>query len=105
MKILYLPRFQKEYRKIPSEIHDLAEKKEKIFRKNSFDSVLKTHKLHGALAGFWAFSLNYKYRIIFDFADKNIVRFYSIGAHDIYEWNPHKLGSKPSWARPMEFVI
>ncbi len=85
MKILYLPRFQKEYRKIPSEIQDLAEKKEKIFRGNPFDSALKTHKRHGELAGFWAFSLNYKYRIIFDFADKNTVRFYSIGDHDIYE--------------------
>lgn len=85
MKILYLPRFRKEYRKVSAEIQDLAEEKEKIFRKNPFDSALKTHKLHGELASFWAFSVNYKYRIIFDFADEKTARFYSIGNHDIYE--------------------
>lgn len=85
MKILYLPRFEKEYKKLPKDIQELAGKREGIFRKNPFDSKLKTHKLHGPLNDFWAFSLDRKYRVIFDFANKNIIRFYSIGDHDIYE--------------------
>ena len=84
MKILYLQKFEREYRKLPPQIKDAAEEKEKIFRKNPFDSRLKTHKLHGELNEFWAFSINYQYRIIFDFADKNTVRFYTVGKHDIY---------------------
>lgn len=86
MKILYLPKFGKQYKKLPAKIKDLAEDKEKIFRKNPFDSSLKTHRLHGKLSSFLEFSVNYEYRIIFDFADKkkNIARFYFIGKHEIY---------------------
>lgn len=65
-------------------IKNLAEKKETVFRQDPFDRGLKTHKLHGVLEGFYAFSLTAEHRIIFDFADKNTVRFYDIGDHDIY---------------------
>ena len=85
MKILYLAKFEREYKKIPKEIQELTEKKEKIFRKNPFDQKLKTHKLHGPLASFWSFSVDYKFRVVFDFVDKDTIRFYSIGNHDIYE--------------------
>ncbi len=85
MRILYLPKFEKQYKKLPVEVKNLAEKKEKIFRQDPFDSKLKTHKLHGELNSFWSFSISYDYRIIFDFIDKKTVRFYSVGKHDIYE--------------------
>jgi addiction module RelE/StbE family toxin len=83
--ILCHPKFVREYRRLPETVKDLAEKKEVIFRDNPFDPRLKTHKLKGPLTGFWAFSINQKYRIIFDFADKGTVRFYSVGDHDIYD--------------------
>ena len=85
MKILYHPRFAREYKKLPVTVQRPAEEQEKRFRKNPFDPQLKTHKLHGPLKDFWAFSVDHRYRIIFDFADKNAIRFYSIGDHDIYE--------------------
>ena len=85
MQIFYLPKFAREYKKLPSNIQDLAEKREKIFSKDPFDPRLKTHRLHGPLHGFWSFSIDYKNRIIFDFVDHNTVRFYSIGDHDIYD--------------------
>lgn len=85
MKILYIEKFKREYRKLPKKIQEFAEQKVEIFRKDPFDAQLKTHKLHGLLKGFWAFSISYRHRIIFDFADKNTVRFYSVGDHDIYE--------------------
>ena len=85
MKILYYSKFPREFKKLPSEIKQLSAEREKIFRENPFDSRLKTHKLSGELKGFWSFSVDYSYRIIFEFADDGIVRFYSIGNHDIYE--------------------
>lgn len=85
MKILYYPKFTREYEKLPPEVKDLAEKREKIFRQNPFDPRLKTHKLAGHLAGFWSFSIDYKHRIVFDFEGKETVIFYSVGDHDIYE--------------------
>lgn len=85
MKIFYLPKFRREYKKLPGKIKDLAEEREMIFRHNPFDPRLKTHKLSGPLKDFWSFYLDYRYRIIFDFIDENTVRFYSVGDHDIYD--------------------
>lgn len=84
MVIFYLSRFSKQYKKLSRKIKDSAEKKEKVFRRDPFDPLLRTHKLHGELNEFWAFWINNKYRIIFDFLDKNTVRFFSVGTHDIY---------------------
>lgn len=86
MEIWYRPKFARQYKKIPRSIQIQAERQEKIFRTNPFHPKLKTHKLHGVLAGFYAFSINASYRIIFDFgATKETVHFYEIGAHDIYD--------------------
>jgi len=84
MKIFYLKKFVKQYRKLPIDVKRLAEKKEEIFRSDPFNSKLKTHKLHGELNGFLAFSINSSVRIIFDFDKNKNVRFYTIGNHDIY---------------------
>ena len=85
MEIIYSPRFQKGYKKLPVRTKELIEKKEKIFRNNPFDHRLKTHKLRGPLADFYAWSVNDQYRIIFEFIDGGIVRLYDVGTHDIYE--------------------
>ncbi len=85
MEIIYSSKFAREYKKLPLFVKIYAEKLENVFRKNPFDPRLKTHKLTGRLNGFWAFSLGYHYRIIFEFdKDKNIVYFHSAGDHDIY---------------------
>jgi len=85
MKILYLPKFAKQYKKLPLQVKLQAEKKENIFRRNPFDKSLNTHKLKGELVGFWSFSIDYSYRIIFDFQDEKTVRFYYVGDHSIYK--------------------
>jgi len=84
MEIIYSSRFARDYKKLPLNIKRLAEKKELIFRKNPFDSRLKTHKLKGALSGFFSFSINQKYRIIFEIVDSNTIWFHSVGDHVIY---------------------
>jgi len=61
----------------------MAEKKENVFRVNPFDSRLKTHKLHGQLKNQWSFSIDGKYRIIFEFEESDII-FLDVGDHDIY---------------------
>ena len=59
--------------------------REKIFRENPFEQSLKTHKLHGTMKEYWAFSVSYNYRIGFTFADTDLVYFHAIGSHNIYE--------------------
>lgn len=84
MKVFYHPRFKESYQRLPSRIKKKAERKELIFRANRFDSRLDTHKLHGKLKNQWSFSVDGKYRILFEF-DKSDVVFLDIGDHGIYE--------------------
>ena len=85
MKIFYSSKFAREYKKLPLSVKKIAEKKEESFRKNPFDPKLKTHKLKGNLKGFLSFSVNQKYRIIFEFADSKTIWFHSVGEHSIYK--------------------
>ncbi len=83
--VRYSPKFAREYKKLPLELKKLAERKEKLFRLNPLDPKLKTHKLHGRLSEFWSFSIDKKYRIIFEFGENDIIYFHSIGDHHIYD--------------------
>ncbi len=85
MKIYYSSKFAKEYRKLPKKIKLVAEKREKLFRQDPFSSQLKTHKLTGKLKDYWSFSIDYQYRIIFEFVGKDMIWFHSIGTHAIYD--------------------
>ena len=84
MQIYYSAKFAKEYKKLPSKIKLIAEKKEKIFRQNPFHPSLKTHKLTGKLREFWSFSIDFKHRIIFELVDAQTIWFHSVGTHQIY---------------------
>ena len=85
MEIIYTSKFRREYKRLPDKIKSIAEQNEKVFRDNPFNPALDTHKLHGRLKEFWSFSIGYKYRIIFEFANKNTAHFHSTGNHDIYQ--------------------
>lgn len=85
MKIIYSPKFEKEYKKLPRKIKLIAEQKEILFCKNPFNPLLNTHKLHGRLYEFWSFNITDRYRIIFEFGENNIVYFHLVGTHEIYK--------------------
>lgn len=85
MEIFYSSKFSRDYKKLPLDVKRIAERKEIIFRKDIFDSRLKTHKLKGGLSGFFSFSLNQKYRIIFEIVDKDKIWFHLVGDHTIYK--------------------
>ena len=85
MKIFYTKKFEREYKKLNKEIKLKVESREIVFRKNPFASILKTHKLSGPLEGFLSFSIDFTYRIIFEFIDDETIFFHSIGSHDIYK--------------------
>ena len=85
MEIFYSSHFARSYKKLPKSIKDSAEKREKIFRKNWQDTILETHKLKGKFSSFWSFSINNKYRIIFEVVNENTIHFHEVGDHDIYK--------------------
>ena len=85
MKIFYTKKFEREYKKLNREIKLKIESREIILRKNPFTSSLKTHKLSGELEDFWSFSIDFNYRIVFEFIDSDTIFFHSVGNHDIYK--------------------
>ena len=86
VKIVYSSRFARSYKKLPTRVKRVAEKRERIFRRDPFDPRLKTHKLKGGLVGHWSFSITYSYRIVFRFAskDRKIVYWDDVGNHSVY---------------------
>lgn len=85
MEIYYSPNFARQYKKLSKEVRPVAEKKELVFRKDWKNVILAVHKLKGKLVGLWAFSVDSRHRIIFEFIDEVTVHFHAIGDHDIYK--------------------
>ncbi len=85
MRIIYSPKFAREYKKLPQKVKGAAEEIEAVFRDDPFNPVLGTHKLHGRFKDFWSFSIGFKFRIVFEFGEKGTVYFHSIGNHDVYQ--------------------
>ena len=85
MKIIFHTKFYKQYKKLPADIKVLTETKLNIFSIDPYDPRLKTHKLHGGFLDYQAFSVNYEYRVIFKFIEKDRAWIYQVGRHDIYD--------------------
>jgi len=86
MEIIYTSKFKRNYKKLSNQIKKLAEEKEVVFRQDPFDSRLKTHKLNGKFEEFWSFSIDHKFRIVFEISkDNKTFYFHAVGDHDIYK--------------------
>lgn len=84
-KVIHSARFLKSVTKLPQSVKKKIQKKDIIFRKNPFDKQLNTHKLHGRFNEYWAYSIDYQYRVIFVFKDDRTIIYYDIGSHQIYK--------------------
>ena len=84
LHVHYTSDFRKTYKKLPRNVQDLVDRKDRIFRSNPFHPRLKTHKLHGPLDGLWSFWISRDYRVLFEFV-KDGALFYDVGTHEIYQ--------------------
>lgn len=85
MNIRYKPGFVRQYKKLPQALQEEVKEKVSLFKENHKHPFLKTHKLKGHLKSFWSFSVNYDYRIVFEYEKSDTVAFLVIGNHDIYK--------------------
>lgn len=83
--VKYSTSFLKHLLRLPRNVAEKAKKCELIFREDTFDPRLRTHKLHGKEKEIWAFWINYTYRIKFIFLNEEEVLFLDIGTHDVYK--------------------
>ncbi|MBU3924915.1 MAG: type II toxin-antitoxin system RelE/ParE family toxin [Patescibacteria group bacterium] len=84
IEILKTKDFEKSFKKLQPNIQALAVKKIFLFKTDPFYLPLKTHRLKGRLKKFYSFSVNFQYRVLFEFIGKNKVLLFDIGTHEIY---------------------
>jgi toxin HigB-1 len=85
MKVRYKPSFLRELGKMPPALQEEAKEKIALFGQDPQHPSLKAHKLKGKLRGYWSFSVNYKYRIIYKHESIHAVALLKIGDHSVYE--------------------
>jgi len=85
LEVFYKPTFVKQYKKLPEALRLEVKEKIALLKQDPNHSFLKTHKLNGWLDGKWSFSVNYKYRVIFQYLSKDEAILLSVGDHDIYD--------------------
>jgi addiction module RelE/StbE family toxin len=85
VSIVYAPKFVRQLKKLEPKIRKEAEKKIEIFINKPSNPVLRLHKLHGGLSDCWAFSVNFKFRIVFEVLPGGEYGFLRIDDHDVYK--------------------
>ena len=85
IEIVWGPKFKRAYKKKLKQYPEIKRQLSaalKLFIKDPFHPILKTHKLGGPLKGNYAFSLGYDLRVVFKFLGKEEVFLETIGTHE-----------------------
>ncbi len=90
MKIAWTPRSLRAFKRIVRKRPDLRPLIEKTVRQlaeDPFAPSLRTHKLQGDLANIWSCSIDYSYRILFEFIhnpeeQEEAILLLNLGSHD-----------------------
>lgn len=82
--IRFTPKFVRLWKKLEPDLQEEVEQCIEALRKNPRLKELKTHKLTGSLAGSLSCSVNYRYRIVFEWDDPKTLVLMAVGDHDVY---------------------
>ena len=89
LNIVYSPNFVKKFKKVKKKNSALANEileKIKEFKNKDNHEYLKVHATKGKLRGYYSFSVNYKYRILFKYLNKKTEAYLiTFGDHSIYQ--------------------
>ncbi len=81
----YTSQFLRQLKKLDLSLQDEVWHRVQMFKEDSRNARLKAHKLHGNLDGQLAFSVNYRYRIIFEFLSNGHAVLLAVDDHDMYK--------------------
>lgn len=85
LKIVYTKAFLSQYKKLTPAMKNKSRKAIDKFEKNPKNPSLATHKLHGPLSHLYSFSVDRKFRIVFEMDKKNgAFIFLKVGDHSVY---------------------
>jgi len=88
--LVWSPGFKRSFKRSIKRRPDLQDKIEnalKLLSYNAYHPNLHTHKLKGDLAGSWACTVDFEYRIVFEFVrdsetQEEIILLEAVGSHD-----------------------
>ena len=86
IRIAYTGAFLRQAKKLYPLVQEELIEATESFKNRENHSRLRVHKLHGELSGCFSFSVNFRYRVVFEWTTKTEVMFHSIGDHSIYDW-------------------
>ena len=85
IKLQYAPKFLRQLSKLEPRLQKEALLKIELFKEKKNHRMLEVHKLKGRLSGSYVFSVNYTYRIVFDYISEKEAALLAIGDHDVYK--------------------
>ncbi len=85
IEVNYKPKFARKFDSLDRNLQVEVLEKIDVFKDPRNHKLLKVHKLHGHLRNLYSFSVNYKFRIVFQYISKNDVELLTVGDHDIYK--------------------
>lgn len=81
MTIRYLPKFKKQYKKLPKKIRDQFDERLVAFLIDPTLPMLRVHPLKGKFAGYWSMNVNGDIRALYIIQNETIIIFALIGTH------------------------
>ncbi|MHB8443014.1 MAG: type II toxin-antitoxin system RelE/ParE family toxin [Patescibacteria group bacterium] len=81
MQIQYLPKFKKQFQKLPFKIQNQFRDRLKILLKDPTDARLRVHPLQGSYKGYWSMNVNGDIRALYILQGETLIIFALIGSH------------------------
>ena len=85
IEVRFKPGFIRQYKKLPKALREEVQEKIQMFRQDPRHPQLKIHKLGGSLEGALSFSVNYKFRIVYEWHQHDVAVLLAVGDHSVYE--------------------
>lgn len=81
MIIRYLPKFKKQYKKLPKKFQKQFDDRLLLFVTDPTTPKLRVHPLKGEYAGYWSMNVNGDIRALYIIRGEEIIIFALIGSH------------------------
>ena len=81
MQIKYLPKFKKQYQKLPTKIQLQFDDRLRLFLQDQTAPQLRVHPLKGNYAGYWSMNINGDVRALYILQNNQLIIFALIGTH------------------------
>lgn len=81
MTIRYLPKFKKQYKKLPQKLQIQFDDRLRLFMIDPTAPKLRVHPLKGKYAGYWSMNMNGDIRALYLIQGSEVIIFALIGSH------------------------